>query len=125
MPVFQASHYPELTVVQPLVFAVEAIRTDSNDNETVIAIHEGMTYPSYLPQPTTEASNLHLAQSNLFTTIPMTQAAGSQAMSILALSQTSADINPPAKPLQDSEGRMICDRDGCDNVTFQRRSAWE
>jgi hypothetical protein len=71
------------------------------------------------------ASNTLMQQSNLFTPLPTTQAVGDQMSSALGLSQNSTHIVQPTIPLRDSEGRFICNRNGCDNWTFTRKSAWQ
>ena len=125
MSIFQASQHPERTAVSPLVSTVDAIRTNSNRNETAVVIHEAAAYPDYLPQLSTAESDLHLTQPSPFTVIPTTQVAGSQHVLTAALPRASVNVNPPVRSRQNSEGRMICDRDECNNVTFHRKSAWE
>jgi hypothetical protein len=116
--------------VHPLAPAADTIRNDSNSYETIIAVNEDPTdtlqqaNPNDLLQSSMAVSNQHLTQSNLLTTLPTTQAAGNQIARTVAPSQMSTNIDQPAQPPRDSEGRMICSRDGCDKVTFHR-SAWK
>ena len=128
---FQASESSEQTTMQPLAPAADTIQNDSNGSETFIAVNEDPTdtiqqpNPSNLLQLSMAVSSRQLAQSNLLTTLPTTQAAGNQVARTVALSQTLTNIDQSAQPPQDSESRMICDRVGCGNITFPRRSDWE
>ena len=128
---FQASESSEQTTMQPLAPVAGTIQNDWNGSETFIAVNEDPTdtiqqpNPSNLLQLSMAVSSRQLAQSNLLTTLPTTQAAGNQVARTVALSQTLTNIDQSAQPPQDSESRMICDRVGCGNITFPRRSDWE
>jgi hypothetical protein len=78
-----------------------------------------------LLQQSTAASSQYLIPSNLPTTFPTAQAAMTQTTHTLAPSETPTTPDLPVQLPQDSEVRLTCNRDGCDNVTFQRRSAWQ
>ncbi|KAF2792109.1 hypothetical protein K505DRAFT_308235 [Melanomma pulvis-pyrius CBS 109.77] len=128
---YQASQSPERNPMQPLALASDTIPNDSNGREMAISVGTIPTYtiePSnlnHLLQSSTAANDQYLIQPNLPTTLPMIQDAGSQIMPTMALSPASASNDQPTQPPRDFEGRMICDHDGCDTLTFQRRSAWE
>lgn len=128
---FPASESSEQTTMQPLAPAAGTIQNDWNGSETFIAVNEDPTdtiqqpNPNNLLQLSMAVSSRQLTQSNLLTTLPTTQAAGNQVARTVALSQTSTNIDQSAQPPQDSERRMICDRVGCGNITFPRRSDWE
>ena len=128
---FQAPRSSEQTTIQPLAPAADTIQNDSNGSETFIAVNEDPTdtiqqpNPNDLLQLSVAVSSQQLTQSNLLTTLLTTQAAGNQVARTVALSQTPTNIDQSVQPPQDSESRMICDRIGCNNITFPRRSDWE
>ena len=128
---FQASESSEQTTMQPLASAAGTIQNDWNGSETFIAVNEDPTdtiqqpNPNNLLQLSMAVGSRQLTQSNLLTTLPTTQAASNRVARTVALSQTSTNIDQSAQPPQDSESRMTCDRVGCGNITFPRRSDWE
>lgn len=128
---FQASERSERTTMQPLALAAGTIQNDLNGSETFVAINGDPTYtiqqanPNDLLQLSMAGNSRHLTQSNSLTILPTTQAAGNQIARTVALSQTPTNIDRSAQPPRDSEGRMICDRVECGNITFPRRSDWE
>ena len=117
--------------MQLLAPAAGAIQNDSNGSETFVAVDGDPTYiiqqtnPNDLQQSSMAGSSWHLTQSNLLTILPATQAAGNQIARTVAVSQTPTNTDRSTQPPRDSEGRMICDRVGCGNITFPRRSDWE
>lgn len=117
--------------MQTPALASDTIQNDSNGCETVVSVDMDPTYTieqsslNDLLQSNTAVNSRYLIQPNLPTTLPTTQDAGGQIMRTIALSPTSASIDRPTQPPRDSKGKMICDHDGCDTLTFQRRSDWE
>jgi hypothetical protein len=128
---FQASERSEQTTMQPLASAADTIQNDSNGSETFVAVNRDPTYTiqqanyNNLQQSSVVGNSRHLTQSNLLTNLPTTQATSNHIARTVGLSQTPTNIDRSVQPPRDSEGRMICDRVGCGNITFPRRSDWE
>ncbi|PVI05156.1 hypothetical protein DM02DRAFT_668617 [Periconia macrospinosa] len=111
------SGYEPTTVQHPLSPANMSTQDTTNNNYDLVNSANG-TSPY--------ENNQHPASSNLLQSAALgtEQASTKRPTRNKPVGQALAGTNNDVQPLRDSEGRMICSRDGCGQITFRRRHAW-
>lgn len=115
----------EQTTIGQRSRAVGSTWTDFNGDGTYSNIHQ--VVPNSPLQSVTAPGNQYAAQSaqsDMTAAIPITIASSSQNVRTGTKSRTPDQVGQPTESSRGSERSMVCDRVGCEGVTFRTNSLW-
>jgi hypothetical protein len=109
--------------VQPSSYNIEADQNDFYGHETSIVTPQANL--DNLPLSSVVMDGQDLSQSISTVAFPIAEAIDSQIPPTIPIPQTPRHVNRCTEPPRDSGGNMVCNRDGCNSITFRTKSAWK